>query len=262
MTQSIRIFLIFLWRDIAIYWKLRGAYFINYALIYPALYAFVFLYVGAQVFFGPGNAYTGTMLFASNIVLTIMTLTYKLNIALLFDLEQDRFIDYQTTLLAPRYVLLERILFTALFTALLLTPYFPIAKLLFGSKFVSTTISWLALELMIVLSTLFGSAYHLMVSCVIKKSSHMSKFWIRLNQPLLILGGFWVPHAIIAKFSPVLGILCYFNPFMYMTEGIRHAILGGSEFFKLSTCTLALITATTLCTLICFYFFKKRTDHL
>lgn len=262
MTRTARIFWAFLWRDAIIYWKRKQTYIVNYMLLYPALYAFVFLYIGPQIFFGTASSVTGTTLFVGNILLTLMTLTYKLNIGLLFDFEQQRFIDYQITLLPPRYVLLERMIFSALFTFVLLAPYFPLSKILLQDYFVTTHTSWIMLEFMLAWSALFCSAYHVMISSLLKSSSTLTQFWVRLNQPLLILGGFWVPHTVISEFSPLLGYLCYLNPFTYVTEGMRQAILGSPHFLSIATCMGALSISTLICVLLSFYLFKRKTDHI
>lgn len=231
-------------------------------IIYPTLYASAFLYVGAQIFFGSDKPKIGTMLFAGNILPSLMTLTYKFGIELLSDLEQQRFTDYQITLLSPRLLLLERIIFTAFFTFVLLVPFFPISKLLFPAYFITDSTSWIALYGMLALSSLFCSAYHLMIGCLMKNSQQTSRFWIRINQPLLFLGGLWAPHSVICQFSPYLGFFCYANPFMYSAEGIRQALFSSTLYFSLKACFLALCAATLLCTTFCFYGFKRKIDHI
>jgi ABC-type polysaccharide/polyol phosphate export permease len=192
----------------------------------------------------------------------MITLSYKITVELLFDLEQNRFIDYQISVLPPRYVLLERITFASLFTFALLIPYFPLAKLLLGSYFVTERTSWIMLESMVFIGCVFSATYNLLISCMLKDSSRLSQFWVRINQPLLILGGFWVPRYIIAQYSPFLGFLCYLNPYMYITEGLRRAVLATDQFLPFWLCSLMLTLWISICLCASFYYFRQRTDHL
>lgn len=262
MLRTARIFLMFMQRDAYIYWHRKKTYLINYSLIYPALYAFFFAYLQTNLYFGAGNEKLGSMIFVGNILLTMMTLTYKLTIGLLFDLEKNRFIDYQTCILTPHLVLIQRIIFTSLFTFTLLLPFFPFAKLLLGEKLVTTNTNWLAMALILYTSTLFCSAYHMLISCALPNGTYLTQFWARLNQPLLTLGGFLVPLQVINTYSPTLGLLCRANPFIYVTEGLRQTIIGGQGFLPLATCIFFLFFFSVLCTLLALHAFKKRTDHV
>ncbi len=261
MLRTMHIFCVFLWRDFTLGWKSKNSYLINYILIYPMLYAFTFLYLQSNIYFGAHQQAMGTAIFVGNILLALITLSNKYTNELMFDLEQNRFIDYQISLLPPRFVLLERITFAALCTFLMLMPYFPVAKLVFRDQFVTTNTSWIALEIMVFVGAFFCSSYNLLMSCILR-TAQISQFWIRINQPLLILGGFWVPRYIIQQFSPLLGALTYLNPLMYVTEGLRQAAIGGNQFLPLWICLVMLLLFTCLCIITSFYFFKKRTDHI
>jgi hypothetical protein len=259
MNNSLALFFTFLQRDFYVQRKHVKEYLINYSILYPLICTFSFGYLQTNLFFGGQQV---TTIIVGNALLMLMVLTYKINIKLLFDLNADRFIDYQITMLNPRLVLLERILFTALLTTAILVPFYPIAKLLLQDSFNTSHASWPQLGCMLFLSALMCSAYHMFVACLFKKPADTAHLWPRLNDPLLILGGFWVPLYFIAQLSPTASFIALLNPMMYVTEGLRYAVIGSSHFLPFTTCSLALLTFSALFTVLAWILFKKRTDHI
>lgn len=260
--QSMRIFLEFFLRDLYVYRRQSGTYIINYCLIYPVMHSFILGYVFPSLYFGPDAALAATTMFAGTCVVNLVVLANIVNIGLLFDLENVRYIDYQITLLSPRLVIVQRILFTSLFVFFILFPFFPIAKLLLGSWFVTTNTSWPALFLILYLSALCCSAYTQFYACLVPSSRHLRSFWMRINFALITFAGFFVPWHVTKQFSSILGYALLFNPLLYITEGLRQAILGSSEFMPLWVCCSMLLFWTCILTLLAWKLFKKRVDHI
>ncbi len=258
---SLKIFFYFLWRDIYVHGKKFYDNFINYALIYPLIYAISFVYLQASIYFTDNNVFMGTLIFVGTIMLPMMVLTYDITFGLLFDLEQDRFIDYQIVLLSPRLVLLERIIFATLFSFVLTLPYFPVAKILLGTRLDLSAISWPALLVTLLVGSLCFASYQLLAACILK-SNQIRTFWSRVNGLFITFGGFWIPLETMAKYSAILGICAQANPVLYVTEGVRQAILKSPLFFSTSYCIVVLLGMSTIFTILSWYFFKKRTDHV
>ncbi|MGB8367036.1 MAG: hypothetical protein WCD44_01640 [Candidatus Babeliales bacterium] len=261
IIPSLKIFCYFLWRDIYIYRKKLLDNIINYSLLYPLIYAVSFVYLQSSIYFTDNSTFMGTLIFAGTIMLPIMVLTYEITFALLFDLEQDRFIDYQIILLSPRLVLLERIVFATLFSFFLTIPYFPVSKLLLGSRLDLSTISWPALLAILLFGSFCFASYQLLAACILK-SNQLRTFWSRVNGLFITFGGFWIPLETMAQYSTILGICVQGNPALYLTEGVRQAILQRPIFFPLSYCVFILCIMSVFCILCSWYFFKKRTDHI
>ena len=78
----------------------------------------------------------------------------------------------------------------------------------------------------------------------------------------MTLGGFWAPLYIVQQSSTLLGYIVYLNPIIYLTEGLRRALLGDSAFLPVGVCVFALFGFSVLFTLLTFHFFKKKTDHI
>ena len=233
---------------------------INYALIYPTVFAIQTGYLQATSYFGGGDPQINTVLFAGTILLIMMLFTYKQNIELLFDLEQQRYVDYQITLLNPFLVLLERILFTGLYTFLIALPFYPVAGFLLPSLVDLSNANWLHVALILFAGSLCLSAYHLMAACMLKRSSNISSLWNRANNVLITLGGFWIPWYVMYQYSKTLGYLVYLNPAIYLTEGLKGAVTGNPIFLPFGLCLAMLYLFTVLFTGLCWLSFKRRVD--
>jgi len=209
LTTQLHLMLQFAKRDLYLYRHRVMNYLINYALIYPCWHAFAFGYLQGNLYFTSAQSIKGTTLLAGNFLLVIILLTYKLSIELLFDLEHQRCIEYQMLILRPPYILIQKIVFTALFASVILLPYYPCAKLLLGSFFVTQNLSFPGFFGMLLASCLMASSYNHLIAVALKSSDNLGKIWRRLNVPLFNLGGFLIPWYAINNWSPLLGRLVF-----------------------------------------------------
>lgn len=250
-------------RDFFIYTRRIHTWLINYAILKPILYSLYIAYVQARVFFGAsGDPIRGTTIFAGEMLFVIFPLTYQLIIPLLYDFEGERFIDYQIIMLKPQWIIIQKILFTSLFTFAMALPFFPISKLLLGTNIATDNTQWLSLCLFLYICCLATSAYHMLAACALKNAQSTRMLWARISLPLIFLGGMSVPLYIIKLYSPFLTVMSYANPIIYISEGLRRALLGSDLYLDISLCTGVLMVYTILFTVLSCYFFKKRTDHL
>lgn len=262
MNNSLHVFLQFLRRDCYVYSKQAKRFFINFGLLRPLFFAFSFAYIQANVVFPTQQSTFVTMFLIGNTMMIIMVLSFTLAVKLLFDFEQTRFIDYQITQLHPKLVILEKLLFYSLFTCIVMIPFFPVTKLLLGKSFNITHASWPQTILILYLGSLCCSGFQLLATTIMKNSGSIISLWMRLIIPMVIMGGFWVPLHIMQQSLPIFSYIAYINPIMYLTEGLRAAILGTPEFLPVWLCACALSGFSILFTLLTFYFFKKKTDHI
>lgn len=262
MNRTLGTFLQFLRRDFFVYSKDLKRFIVNFGILRPLFFSFSFAYIQVNLVFKTQQPSFVTMFLIGNAMLIIMILSFTMAAKLLFDFEQERFIDYQITLLPPRLVVLEQIFFYSLFTFLVMIPFFPLTKLLLRSNFSTVNASWLQAALILYIGSLCLSAYHFLVVTIMKDSNNIGSLWMRINIPMNILGGFWVPLHIIQQAVPLLSYLVYLNPLIYLTEGLRSAILGSPEFLSVWICASALSLFALLFTFLGLYFFKKKTDHI
>lgn len=262
VRQSTKVALQFLRRDFYTSGKHLIRYLINFSFLRPLFFAFTFSYIQAHIILQSQSSYTNTLLVIGNSTMIIMTLACNIAMKLLFDCEKKRFIEYQLRLLHPHFIILERVVFVTLYTFLLLIPFFPMMKLLMGSCFNTSNISWIGTFFILFLGTLCCSTYLILALCIVPSSQRISSLWMRVNIPLLWLGGLWAPLHVIQQKIPWLGYIAQLNPITYITEGLRSAILGTQAFVSMGVCALALLGFSATFVLLAFYFFRKKTDHI
>lgn len=260
---SFRLLMQLLARDFYTFGRKRLAGFgINYLLIYPILGIVTFGYIQPGVYFGPGHTTTSIILLVGTFGINMLSLCYTLMASFVFDLEHDRFIDYEICIAPAWVLLLKMILFPALIASLICIPYFPFAYILLPSYFEKLECNWFALTFVIIAASLYCASYIMMGLCIIKKATSIRQFWLRFNWPFVVLGGLWIPWHLLSRHYPTLGYLALADPFTYLTEGVRSALIGSDQFISYKICTFALLGFFCMFTLVSVYFFKKKLDHV
>ncbi|HXW86148.1 MAG TPA: hypothetical protein VEK38_02275 [Candidatus Bathyarchaeia archaeon] len=259
-SSLVYIFVQFLRRDMRVYAAKISENLINYALIIPLLNGISFAYLQSHIYFGTNSA-QGLAVFCGTILGPFLALIFKVAFDILFDLEGNRFIDYQLVILNPRLILLQRILFITLYSFCMMLPFFPMVYIALGSYVDMSSSSWFLLAPVIFCASFCITGYTMLFAVILRRYQ-IRMFWTRVNHILMIFGGMFIPYHTIAQFSPLLGMIVRANPLIYASEGIRAAIVGGPLFMSIATCCIMLILFGTIFTLLTFYFFKKRVDHL
>lgn len=262
MNQSVLIFWQMFRRDMYVTRPQIGKLVFNNLVLVPLMYIFTYAYMQVNIFFGTDSYDIGSSISVGIPLLLLLLLSYNFTVPLIFDIEGDAFINYQITLLNPRLVLFERILFSALLTFVLIVPFYPLVKLVLGDYFYTEEASWLLIYLFLFLGSFLVCAYHFFIICSLKSSHLIARIWSRYNDPLLIFGGYWIPWYVMNKFSSVLGFVTHANPFLYLTEGLRQAFFHDPKFFSMSICFTMLTFYSVLFTMGTMYCFKKRMDHI
>lgn len=265
LKHSLIIFFQFMRRDFFTKRKQFMDNVLNYAFIYPIVFAIQSAYFQGRANFTHPSPTLNTILFAGNILVVLLLFTYKQNIELLFDLEGKRYVEYQITMLNPFLVILERIFFTGLYTFCISLPYYPMGRLILGSYIDMGGTNWPQLIALLFAGSMCLSAYHLLAAVLLKRTVDIGALWSRVNGTLLAFGGFWVPLWAIRKYSPFLGKLVYLNPCLYLTEGAKGAIIGSTgshEYLPFWLCIQMLFAFSALFTALCWWQFKRRTDCL
>jgi len=256
------VFYEFFKHDIYVHWQSRKRFSTNFGIVWPLVYSIAYGYIQPRALFGPNASHLSTVSFIGNIILILMILAWALLNPLLHDLNNNRFINYQITILRPELILIQRILSASLVSFICVLPFFPVTKLLLGHHFVTTHSSWPAVILILFFSCLFACSYSLFALSLISKPVKAPNFWLRINTPLIMLGGFWVPWYITQEFLPSLSRILLLNPMLYLSEGLRSAFMGSDQFISYWICIPMLIVYSCLFTLLACKLFKRRIDHI
>lgn len=259
MKAYFKIFCAFLWRDFFVYGKRVSKYLLNYGIIGPVLYVITFAYLQPRVFFD-SNISVGISTFIGNVSQILLSLTYTVISGVLYDLKKHKFTQYQLSILPVKLFVLKEILFASLWGTFIAIPFFPIARILLGSSFATEHISWPTVFMMLFLAALCCSSYLFLATSLLTRTDQTRQLWMRVNIPMIILGGFWVPWHIMYRFSPYLGKAVLVNPLIYITEGLRQAIIGGNQYLSIGTCVIALLIFSIFFIVCGMYVFKRKVD--
>lgn len=262
MMRNFRIFLQLILRDFFVFSKRIKHYGVNHLFINPLLAIITFGYIQPGIYFGPGHSKISIVLLVGTFCNSMISFCYTLMYPFSFDLEGDRFADYQMTLLPPRWILAKHILFPALLAMLVSVPFFPLAFAVLPMYFKDLNTNWPALITVVIAAALTCSSYVMVALCMIKKANNVRHFWLRLNWPLVVIGGLWIPWHLLDAHLPWLGTIALFDPFTYFTEGIRSALIGSGQFINHTFCIVALLISFCIFSLVASYFFKRKMDHV
>lgn len=161
------------------------------------------------------------------------------------DLEGERLISYPLTLPLPSWmVFLKQILFYALSGGSVCVFVLPCAMALVYNQFDYSLVSVPKFALIFVISSCFFGAFTLFMISLVTRMSLLGSMWMRVLFPLWFLGGFQFSWQALYDKSPLFAYVSYANPFFYVTEGSRAAVLGqaGSMNYWLCVGMLALLT--------------------
>ncbi len=261
MHNTLGVFLQFFYRDIYVYAKRIRFYITNYLLIYPVIYITSMVYLSPNTYaLGDNTTVLMISLLSGNLVLLMLNLAFNIISPMLFDREYTHFVDYQIRHLQPYAFLAQQVLFTTLFSFMLVLPFFPIGKLLLWHSLDLSHTSWPLLIILLLCATLCCSTYTMLAVCAMSNIKQIKTFWVRVSIPLFVLGGFWAPWHTIYEASPLLGYLMLLNPCMYITEGLRQVLTGSSTYFSAWICIGMLLCFACSFFICSCYFFKKQMD--
>lgn len=260
--SSFRVMMQFMRRDLRVYGKKFKDQFINVLFLYPIFFGISGL-TQANIFFsGQQIIFGATNFFVSSPTLPLLIITYHLVFELFYDLEGNRFINYQIMMLDPHLVLLEKLIMTTFVSFFSIIPFFPMAYFLVSKFYVNISAArWLAAYSVLFAAAFCLCAYNLCASVMLRKDT-LNIFWNRINHCLVVFGGFWVPSSLLIQYWQPLKYILYFNPLHFLSEGLRSAIIGGNDFMPYQESILGLCILGIIFTLGALHQFKKRIDHV
>ncbi|RTL07130.1 ABC transporter permease [Candidatus Dependentiae bacterium] len=234
---------------------------INYGILWPMTFGFSFTVLRKNIFFASSqDAYFGSMILVGSIIVPMMVVAYFVTFDLMFDLESRKHILFQTSIIHPRWVLLQKLVFATCYTFCICMLFFPAAKLFLGNHFIIQHQSWLQLSLFMLLATFAMCAIQQTCAAMLTINK-LDNYWIRFNAVLMNMGGTFITTSPLLT-APFVGRLLFLNPVLHMTEGIRGILYSGHTSITVFTCCIYLLVIAIVSILIGWHVFKKRVDHL
>lgn len=206
----------------------------------------------------------GSFLLVGALASTLFYLAIGLASELVNDFESMRCIDTQLTIPLSSYkiLLFQRVTTFALHSMALSIPLLPMGKFLLGDRFSLANFALGKFFLVMLVSGIFYGFFALMLAGLINNTRSLSNVWRRIYTPMQLLGCYWFSYKMAQQVFYWLSILTLFNPLTYMTEGVRCAVFGQSEYMNFWLSMTILIIQTVLLGWYSFYLLRKRLDLL
>lgn len=179
------------------------------------------------------------------------------------DLEGDRTIAYYLTL--PTHtatVLCSHIFYYSTIGIIMSFTSLPLAKLILWNRLDLAAISWIKLSIFVVLINTFCATATLLASALIPSMDKFDILWTRVMFPLWFLGGYSFSWYSTYSTAPKLAYLMLLNPIIYMSEGMRSALLGQEGLINFWVCCFVLIVMFVVIGIWSFKALKKRLDFV
>lgn len=260
MIRTAKIFGQFFLKDWFVHLKKTKDYLISYAFFLPIVYSFSWGYIISNSVFSSLNLPNAFALVGSISVIFI-TNAVPINLDFLFDIQSDRFIEYQISVLKPRWLILERILFSTTLLSCIMLILIAMCKIYLGSWFSLENLNMAKLIAIIFASSLWCSSYVIMAYSIMGNTSYISSWYRRCNFPMIIFGGLWMPWQTLYEYSTTFGYICLLNPLIYISEGLRSSIFGPENYISFWICFSTLIFIAIIFYIITLKAFKKLIDH-
>ena len=180
------------------------------------------------------------------------------------DLEGDRTIAYYLTL--PTHtatVLCSHIFYYATIGTLMSFAIVTAGKTNFvESGWIYFAISWIKLLFFVVLINTFCATATLLVSALIPSMDKFDILWTRVMFPMWFLGGYAFSWYAVYSTAPKLSYIMLLNPIIYMSEGMRAALLGQEGTMNFWVCCAILLLMFIGVGFLSYKALKKRLDFV
>ena len=175
-------------------------------------------------------------------------------VAFVADIKGIRHIDFLLTTPVPAWVVLTRFILNFFMGQLLITLFaFPMVKLAVGDLLPLDQTSWPLFIAIVIISNLVFATSSLLISTFVYWGNYY-RIWMRIMFPMWFFGCFQFSWQTLYAKSPALAYLNLLNPFTYIMEGVRAALLGQAGYLPIWICLSGL---TVLGCFMAFFAFRR-----
>jgi len=182
---------------------------------------------------------------------------------LVHDLDGNRVINFYLTLPAPGWLILLRMMINNTLGCIVMSlPVIPLCKLLFWHTVDLSQFNIIKFCIIFILINIFYGSFALWLVSLIPSIEKYDSAWTRIVFPLWYLGGFqfsW--HALYETF-PAFAYINLINPYVYLMEGIREAVIGNQQFFPFAYTCIIIIFFTIGCFVYAYKKLQKTLDFI
>lgn len=179
------------------------------------------------------------------------------------DLEGDNITAFYLTLPIPSWLsFVARILFYAFNSAALSISIIPLCKLVFWNYLDLSHINLIAYIVIFMVTNIFYASMTIWLTSMVPSLERIGSVWMRFLYPLYTFGAFQYSYKVLYNLSPTLAYLSFINPFLYVMEGTRAAVLGQEGSLNVWLCAVMMFLFSILCAIYGIARLKKRLDYV
>lgn len=229
-------------------------------LIWASTISLVFTYLMPA--FGLAQTY-GSFMIASLCASGALFNVFPSVMWLINDFDGDRIVGYYLTLPIPSWmVFLKSIVYYAISGMTISAVLLPWNKLIVGKAFDLSNFNLVKYLLIFAVGNIFYAAFTLFLATCVPDVTKIGRIWMRILYPLWFMGGFQFSWDVLYKHVPWFASVSLANPFVYLMEGTRAAILGDIGSIPFWTSLLVLFGFCIGLTIIALMRIKRRLDFV
>ncbi len=188
---------------------------------------------------------------------------YSSVVELVSDFEGNREINYSMTLPIPSWMsLLSKAAFYSIVYSVISLLMLPVGKLTLWNQFDLTQIDYLKFFLCLVFQNIFYACFVLWTASIIANMSKLGSVWARCIFPMWFMGGFQFSWVALHKALPLIAYINLINPMIYITEAMRVALLGQTDYINFWLCLVAIMFFSIVCFIAGMRNLKRRLDFV
>jgi len=150
---------------------------------------------------------------------------------LITDIQGDRTISYLLLLpISSTAIFCYIAISWALQSMMITLPLYFVGKVLFWNQFDLSKITWHQLILAFITINTFFGFFALWIVSSLHKVKNLSRIYFRFLNPLFLSGCYFYTWDIAYNISPAIGYLSLLNPFCYVMEILRAAVIGPKDY--------------------------------
>ena len=125
--------------------------------------------------------------------------------------------------------------------SLIISGIMSLGIVLLGPRFSIAHTNWFGFFAMYLLTLIFFSTAYVLISFTIPFKRFMEDFWPLIGSPMMSSGSIFFTWKKLYAFSPALGSVTLLNPITFVVEGLRAALLGGTDYLQLWLCMVVIM---------------------
>lgn len=191
----------------------------------------------------------------------LAALGYNFATRMVYDLKFNRFIDYFLTLPLPKRWLFAYFVSSFIIEASIVTlPLITCGIILLGNNFGPINGNFITFLAIYFLFLLFWALFFLGSSFTLSYQWFKNNMWARRIMPLFIVSPAFFTFKKVSIIMPTLGYIMLLNPLTYLVEGLRTALLGGTDYLPLTTCLIGIFVSLIYMALRLHYGLHNQLD--